>query len=663
MFPWEVFVIGLIVGWLIELAIDVFYWRKRRLCPDDNVIHIQGELDKALAANGRLQADLNGRDAKIVELEGKLNKWRGELDGLNEGSKGWGFGSIFPNGDLSLGAFLSGIRDRFTQFQADLDGKDAEIGELNVNLNSKDVQLGDLQANLDAKDVELGNVRAELDGLDKEANRLGLGSLFAGGGLAIGGFLSNLRNRFDKDEEVEASANAEFEGTIVALRGDLETKDARIGELEAELEGCNVKMGKLEAELGELDAEMEGLGLGKVSAAGGGLALGGFLENLRNRFKGDADAKVDVEGQLVALRGDLETKDARIGELEAELEGCSIKMGKLEAELGELDAEMEGLGLGKVTAAGGGGLALGGFLANLRNRFDGGDANAELEGQIVSLQGDLETKDARIGELEAELEGCSVKMGKLEAELGELDAEMEGLGLGKVTAAGGGLALGGFLTNLRSRFDGDADANGRISDLEAQLDICQSSLAEMRARDVEYMGPRGLSMVWGLNSDASDKLEDQGIYTYSQLGATAAADVDDALSLSQKYYPDMSNPEIHGSWVEQSRFAAGGDWDGLFAYQQSNFAVASLKDDLKKMWGIGPKVEEVLNSKGIFLWSQLASVPAERITDILRDAGSRFSMSTGKLHESWPKQARLADQGKWDEFEELTDKLSWTNVN
>lgn len=579
MFPWEVFVIGLIVGWLIELAIDVFYWRKRRLCPDDNVIHIQGELDKALAANGRLQADLNGRDAKIVELEGKLNKWRGELDGLNEGSKGWGFGSIFPNGDLSLGAFLSGIRDRFTQFQADLDGKDAEIGELNVNLNSKDVQLGDLQANLDAKDVELGNVRAELDGLDKEANRLGLGSLFAGGGLAIGGFLSNLRNRFDKDEEVEASANAEFEGTIVALRGDLETKDARIGELEAELEGCNVKMGKLEAELGELDAEMEGLGLGKVSAAGGGLALGGFLENLRNRFKGDADAKVDVEGQLVALRGDLETKDARIGELEAELEGCSVKMGKLEAELGELDAEMEGLGLGKVTAA------------------------------------------------------------------------------------GGGLALGGFLTNLRSRFDGDADANGRISDLEAQLDICQSSLAEMRARDVEYMGPRGLSMVWGLNSDASDKLEDQGIYTYSQLGATAAADVDDALSLSQKYYPDMSNPEIHGSWVEQSRFAAGGDWDGLFAYQQSNFAVASLKDDLKKMWGIGPKVEEVLNSKGIFLWSQLASVPAERITDILRDAGSRFSMSTGKLHESWPKQARLADQGKWDEFEELTDKLSWTNVN
>lgn len=580
--PWVMLIIGLIIGWVLELLVDVFYWRKRRLCPEDNVLHVQAELDKALAANGRLEADLNGRDAKIAELEGQLARWRGELDGLNEGSKRWGFGSIFPNGDLSLGGFLSGLRDRFAQFQADLDGKDAEIGDLNVNLNSKDVQLGDLQASLDAKDVELSNVRAELDGLDKETNRLGLGSLFAGGGLAISGFMANLRDRFDGDAEADASATAEFEGTIVALRGDLETKDARIGELEAELEGCNVKMGKLEAELGELDAEMEGLGLGKVSAAGGGLALGGFLENLRNRFKGDADADVD----------------------------------------------------------------------------------ADLEGQLVSLRGDLETKDARIGELEVELNGCNAKMGKLEAELGELDAEMEGLGLGKVSAAGGGgLALGGFLASLRSRFDGDEDANGRISELEAQLDLCQSSLAEMRSRDVEYMGPRGLSMVWGLNSDASDKLEEQGIYTYSQLGATQAADVDDALTLSQKYYPDMSNPQIHGSWVEQSRFAAGGDWDGLFGYQQSNFAVASLKDDLKKMWGIGPKIEKVLNDKGIFLWSQLASVPAERITEILRDAGDRFNMSSGKLHESWPKQARLADQGKWDDFNELTDKLSWSNVN
>lgn len=673
--PWIALVLGLILGWFFELLIDIFYWRKRRLCPDDTVLAVRAEMEKVEAENKRLQVEINGRKSQIDTLEAQLAGWRGELDLLNEESKGYGFGSIFPNGQLKLAGFIDGIKDRFAQFRADLDAKDATIGDLNLNLNSKDAELGRVNADLDGVNVELGNakaelgdvkaelgsVKAELDTFDKEVSRFELGSLFNDGKLAIGGFLGNLRSRFDSDNEAHATISTELDG----VRADLNAKDARIGELEAELKGKDVQLGKLQAELDELDSEIDGMGLGKLSAGGGGLAIGGFLANLRNRFgqrDADKEAKAELDLELTNLRTDLDARNVRIGELEAELGSVKAELANCHSLTADLDAKTARIGE---------------LEAELNT------ASAVDMGDYELMRGDLEAKDIRIGDLEAELAAKEAALGNLQAEISQLDDEMDGMGLGRLAgSAGGGLAIGGFLANLRNRFGGgddeaEVEASGdlemlqgeieakdiRIGDLEAQLDLCNSSLAELRASATEYTGPRGLSMVWGLNTDANDALEAKGIYTYNQLGATQAADVDDALTFAQPYYPEYDNPRIHTSWVEQSNFAANDDWTGLLGYQKQNFNVESLKDDLKKLWGVGPKIERVLNDNGIYLFSQVASVPAERITEILREAGSRFRMSSDKLHESWPKQARLAERGEWDEMKRLTDKLSWSNVN
>ena len=78
------------------------------------------------------------------------------------------------------------------------------------------------------------------------------------------------------------------------------------------------------------------------------------------------------------------------------------------------------------------------------------------------------------------------------------------------------------------------------------------------------------------------------------------------------------------------------------------------KDDLKKIEGIGPKIASILTDKGIGTFKKLSGASVSKLEGILKEAGPRYSMHKPG---SWPKQAKLADQGKWDELKKLQDKL------
>ncbi|MDE3741777.1 hypothetical protein [Maribacter polysaccharolyticus] len=83
-------------------------------------------------------------------------------------------------------------------------------------------------------------------------------------------------------------------------------------------------------------------------------------------------------------------------------------------------------------------------------------------------------------------------------------------------------------------------------------------------------------------------------------------------------------------------------------------AKKATKDDLKKIEGIGPKIAGILTEKGIGTFKKLSESPVKVLEGILKEAGPRYSMHKPG---SWPKQAKLADQGKWDELKKLQDKL------
>jgi large subunit ribosomal protein L21 len=77
-------------------------------------------------------------------------------------------------------------------------------------------------------------------------------------------------------------------------------------------------------------------------------------------------------------------------------------------------------------------------------------------------------------------------------------------------------------------------------------------------------------------------------------------------------------------------------------------------DDLVKIEGIGPKINELFIKAGITTFAQLASTPVEKMKEILKSGGNRFASHDPS---TWAEQAALAAKGDWAAFKTLTDSL------
>ncbi|PTX60021.1 LSU ribosomal protein L21P [Kordia periserrulae] len=74
-------------------------------------------------------------------------------------------------------------------------------------------------------------------------------------------------------------------------------------------------------------------------------------------------------------------------------------------------------------------------------------------------------------------------------------------------------------------------------------------------------------------------------------------------------------------------------------------------DDLKKIEGIGPKIASTLNEAGITTFAELANTDAAKISEIIADVRGNH------VTDTWPAQAQLAADGKWDELKKWQDEL------
>ena len=113
-----------------------------------------------------------------------------------------------------------------------------------------------------------------------------------------------------------------------------------------------------------------------------------------------------------------------------------------------------------------------------------------------------------------------------------------------------------------------------------------------------------------------------------------------------------SNPESSITSSDQDNLSqTAGDLNLLASSMTSG---KTRKDDLTKIEGIGPKINELLNNAGIYTFGQLANATIDFLKTVLSDAGSRFQM-----HDpgTWPQQSELARDGKWDELKIIQDRL------
>ncbi|MDH7446074.1 50S ribosomal protein L21 [Aquimarina sp. 2201CG14-23] len=78
---------------------------------------------------------------------------------------------------------------------------------------------------------------------------------------------------------------------------------------------------------------------------------------------------------------------------------------------------------------------------------------------------------------------------------------------------------------------------------------------------------------------------------------------------------------------------------------------AAKADDLKKIEGIGPKIASTLVEAGISTFAELAKTDAAKISEIIADVRGNH------VTDTWPAQAKLAADGKWDELKKWQDEL------
>jgi len=176
-----------------------------------------------------------------------------------------------------------------------------------------------------------------------------------------------------------------------------------------------------------------------------------------------------------------------------------------------------------------------------------------------------------------------------------------------------------------------------------------------------YNTPRtdDLTKISGINTEVQSELKSRGIRSYIDLRDSNKQSIVETLKTPSAKHTSTKEAQ---TWPHQASLAAKGEWEKLKEYQefmartqkaaekvkqQNENEQSPAKDDLKKIEGIGPKIEEILNAKGINTFKELSNTSRNTIKSYLDEAGSRFKMHEPK---SWPHQAGIADRGEWDDL-------------
>ena len=462
-------------------------------------------------------------------------------------------------------------------------------------------------------------------------------------GLLLGWLIwGRLKNRI---EELE-SENAKLRAQITGLENDLSE--------------CNAKNAGIDSEIALLKGRIREF---ESSQSSGSLGIMGDVETSDHdvQIDVDGDGDVDIEGDIVA--GGIDIDGDGVADIEGEVEG----------ELVDVDVDLDGDGEADVS----GEIVEGGLDID-------GDGEADIEGDLV--EGGLDVDGDGEADIEAEIVSAGVD---IDGD-GEADIDADQVEGGLDIDGDGDADIGSEIVEGGIDIDGDGDADLTTSDsgmgvsdaaaagttaLGAMSGAARSGTGTGGKNIYGALKEDNLQIVEGIGPKMNEILNDHGVNTWAELAGKSTSELRGILDSVNAVRYRIIDPS---SWHEQARLAVEGNWDGLISLQknldsgrragatgETDSKVEKMliklgvlkkwkKDDLTAIEGIGPKISQLLRDNGITTWRELANTSVSAIQDILDAAGKRYKLADPG---SWPKQAEMAADGRWDDLEEYQDFL------
>ena len=401
--------------------------------PLDLVAQLRGEIDEKASEIARFDTETHisvphpdtSMAEQLGELRWELSEKDEELNNLQSqiGEKEQALRSL----SVELGQLkyvdMDGIEksplDAVTQLRGEIESKESELAQISQSLSAgvqeegikMAEQLGELRWEVSAKDEQIRSLKDELVEKSKDLTSLS---------AELGQW------KFTDMDGIEKNPL----DMIALLRGEIESKEGEIAQLNANLEaGTQEQEAKIEEQVNALRDQLAE----KTSALHSLSAELGQLKYI------DMDGAEKSPFDLVAeLRGELEAKEAALGEKSQALNSLSAELGQMkfvdmdgtEKSPFDLIAELRGELEAKEAALGEKSQAFNSLSAELgQMKFVDMDGTEKSPFDLVAeLRGELEAKEAALGEKEAEIHklGTNLKAESLEQEtklaeqLGEL---------------------------------------------------------------------------------------------------------------------------------------------------------------------------------------------------------------------------------------------------
>lgn len=673
---------------------------------------VRNELDGVRGESQGFVGERDGLRSELLGVRGELNNVQTELNNVQtERERAREESQSFAGERDGLRSALAAVRSDLDGVRSQHDGVRSELERVGHELEGvRHESLGFVgerdgaRGELDRVRNELGGVRGEAEGIARERDELRLERDGARGELdrirgeldGVRGELDQVRNELGGSQEAAQRSHDERDQFSRDLDGVRSERDGAHAErdqlrqerdsLSEELDGVRKEVlstrGHYQSAAAELEAaraEAENIGRDRDGARGDLDAIRAEFARTKNIHSSEISALRSEHGRVLNLRDDtdqslkdqLEAAKAEVSEANASRESMGQQFDSLKSELAAAKASLE------LTTQ---------EHETLREQL--GDAYGELdvtksqhEEQVVALQSDF---DRNWQDRERALvQEHTVSVGDYERRRLANEAELN--------------ALRGSFDQVKTEH---AQSLLALEKSRSDNTQSQSDLAKTRERIVD-----DLEQIEGVGPAFSRALQGSGLRTFE-----AVRDADEQTLRAAIERAGLKFAPSLPTWNRQAGYLASGDSAGFAAYTEylvagqdpvslaGSEAVASdaestkfgqtepenlrdassfvatdgqvvpqgldasvavagdaskARDNLQRVEGIGPRIDQALQNSGINTFRDLSRASEQRLRAALEAAGLSFAPSL----TTWAEQATLLARGDEDGFVALTSRL------